>query len=546
METSHDQSTTTARASSAAGLTAGVVAGAAGIAVAELIASLSRQVQSPVLDVGDRVIDRVPAWLKNLAIDWFGTNDKIALLVGIGSILTVYAALCGLVAARVDRRLGYGAIGLFGVIGAWAALAARGGAPWWSVWPSVVGAAAAVGALHLLMTFAPRRPGDGAVPASALPDDDPGTAPSAQGSASAVIGVATHDRRRFLGASAALVVAAAVVGQTGRWLTSRFSAADSRAAVRLPTPAASLAPVAADTAFDVDGISPLFTPNGDFYRIDTALTVPQVPAETWSLRVTGMVDRTIELSYADLLGRDLMEADITMTCVSNEIGGGLVGTARWLGARLDDLLAEAGIDAAADQIVGRSSDGYTCGFPVSALDGRDALVAVAMNGEPLPLEHGFPARLIVPGLYGYVSATKWLTEIELTTFDSFDQYWVPRGWDAEAPIKTMSRIDTPGGLANLAPGTVPIAGVAWAQTRGIAAVEVQIDDGAWSPAELADAVNDDMWRQWRLAWDATPGRHTLRVRAIDGNGDVQTEERRPPMPDGASGHHQIVVLVADA
>ena len=296
-------------------------------------------------------------------------------------------------------------------------------------------------------------------------------------------------------------------------------------------------------SLDVDGLSPLFTPNADFYRIDTALTVPQVPAESWQLRVRGMVERPFDLSYAELISRELIEADITMTCVSNEIGGGLVGTARWLGVRLDDLLAEAGIDPMADQIVGRSVDGYTCGFPVSALDGRAALVAVAMNGEPLPLEHGFPARLIVPGLYGFVSATKWLTEIEVTRFDQFDQYWVPRGWDNQAPIKTMSRIDTPRGLARVAPGTVPIAGVAWAQTRGIVGVEVQIDDGAWQSADLAEAVNDDMWRQWSLPWDATPGRHQVRVRAIDGTGEIQTDERQAPMPNGASGHHQIIVLV---
>jgi hypothetical protein len=240
----------------------------------------------------------------------------------------------------------------------------------------------------------------------------------------------------------------------------------------------------------------------------------------------------------------MVERDITLTCVSNEVGGGLVGNARWLGTRLDALLERAGVQAGADQVVGRSVDGYECGFPVSvALDGRDAMVAVGMNGEPLPIEHGFPARLIVPGLYGYVSATKWLTEIELTTFEELDHYWRRRGWAREAPIKPMSRIDTPKGLARVAAGTVPIAGVAWAQTIGIGGVEVQIDDGDWRPAQLAGATSADTWVQWLYPWAATPGRHSVRVRAIDAVGAIQTADRAEPIPDGASGHHQIVVIV---
>ncbi|MEX0756328.1 MAG: molybdopterin-dependent oxidoreductase, partial [Acidimicrobiia bacterium] len=264
---------------------------------------------------------------------------------------------------------------------------------------------------------------------------------------------------------------------------------------------------------------------------------------TYTLAITGMVDRPLTLTYQELIDRPLVESDITLTCVSNEVGGKLVGNARWLGVRLDDLLDEAGIAPGADQIVGRSVDRYTCGFPVSALDGRDALVAIAMNGEPLPPEHGFPARLIVPGLYGYVSATKWLAEIELTTFDQFDHYWVDRGWDAEAPIKTQSRIDTPSALGRIAPGTTAIAGVAWAQTRGIDRVEVRIDDGPWQDAELAAELNDTTWRQWKLAWDATPGRHEISCRATDRTGTTQTEERTRPIPNGASGWHSIVVIV---
>ena len=305
-----------------------------------------------------------------------------------------------------------------------------------------------------------------------------------------------------------------------------------------------LPPLPAGTELGTPGLTPFVTPNADFYRIDTALSAPQVPTDDWVLRVTGMVDNELELTYDDLLARDLIERDITLTCVSNEVGGRLAGTARWLGTRLDDLLSEAGVHEGADQIVGRSVDGYTCGFPVSAaMDGRDALVAVAMNGEPLPIEHGFPARLIVPGLYGYVSATKWLTEIEVTTFAGHDHYWARRGWATEAPIKLFSRIDTPKGLARVAAGTVAVAGVAWRQTVGVTAVEVQIDDGDWQPTELGEVPSADTWVQWRLGWEATPGRHTLRVRAIDAEGDVQTADRAEPIPDGASGHHQIVVTV---
>ena len=291
-------------------------------------------------------------------------------------------------------------------------------------------------------------------------------------------------------------------------------------------------------------MTPFVTPNRDFYRIDTALTAPQVRTADYTLRVHGMVDQEIELSYEDLLRRPMIERDITMTCVSNEVGGRYVGTARWLGTRLDDLLREAGVQPGADQIVGRSVDGYACGFPVAnALDGRDALVVVGMNGEPLPIEHGFPARLVVPGLYGYVSATKWLSEIEVSTFAAFDHYWLRRGWAREAPIKLMSRIDTPRGLGRADAGPVPIAGVAWAQHTGIGAVEVRIDDGPWQPAALGAAPSKDTWRQWFLPWEATAGRHTITVRATDARGAIQTEQRAEPIPDGASGLHTIVVVV---
>jgi DMSO/TMAO reductase YedYZ molybdopterin-dependent catalytic subunit len=291
-------------------------------------------------------------------------------------------------------------------------------------------------------------------------------------------------------------------------------------------------------------VAPFVTPNRDFYRVDTALIVPQVRAEDWELQVTGLVDKPLRLSFDELLRRDLVEADITMTCVSNPVGGELVGHARWLGVPARALLEEAGARRGdADQLVGRSTDGYTCGFPLDAAYDRECLVAVGMNGQPLPLRHGFPARLVTPGLYGYIGSTKWLTELEVTTFAAFDQYWVRRGYADRAPVKTMTRIDTPRSAEQVEAGPVAVGGVAWAQTRGIEAVEVRVDDGDFVPAELAAALNDDTWRQWRFDWDATPGRHTLTARAIDGTGETQTDQRRDVVPDGASGWMSLVVLV---
>ena len=501
----------------------GLVSAAAGLGVAEVVAGFSSSLRSPVLDVGDRVVDRVPVWAKDLAIDWFGTNDKIALLVGIAMILAIYAAVVGVLALRKDRRFGLAGIGLFGLLGALASLGARTGASASSILPSLIGAVVAAAALSWL-----------------------GRSHPSEGDISPRLGLRhPSERRRFLAQTGILASAAAVFAATGRKLEARFSAADSRAAIKLPVP--DLAEAAVPAGAQADGAAELFTPNDVFYRIDTALTVPQVPTEGWELKVTGMVDKALRLSFDDLLGRQVEEHDITLACVSNTIGGDLIGTARWMGVRLDDLLAEAGIDPAADQIVGRSVDGYTCGFPVAALDGRDAMVAFGMNGEPLPLEHGFPARLIVPGIYGYASATKWLTEIELTTFDDFDHYWVPRGYSAQAPIKMQSRIDRPRGLDRIPPGPFVIGGVAWAQTIGIDGVELRIDGGDWQPTELATEVNDTTWRQWSFPWDATSaGRHTIEVRAIDRNGAIQTEERSEPLPNGASGHHTVVVLVDEA
>ncbi|MDP9020105.1 MAG: sulfite oxidase, partial [Actinomycetota bacterium] len=307
-----------------------------------------------------------------------------------------------------------------------------------------------------------------------------------------------------------------------------------------------LPPPAEAASLEVDGLSPLFTPNRDFYRIDTALAAPRIELDSWRLRVTGMVEQPLELSFDDLSALRQVEADVTLACVSNEVGGELVGNARWRGVPLAQLLEQAGVRPGADQVVGRSVDGWTGGFPTAALDGGDALVALGMNGEPLPVVHGFPARLVVPGLYGYVSATKWLSEIELTTLEGFDGYWVPRGWSKLGPVKTQSRIDVPAAGARLAPGRHAVAGVAWAPGRGVARVEVSVDDGDWTEARLSEPLGAASWRQWRWAWDAEPGRHRLRVRATDGAGEVQTGRTAPPRPDGATGHHTIDVDVSES
>jgi DMSO/TMAO reductase YedYZ molybdopterin-dependent catalytic subunit len=321
----------------------------------------------------------------------------------------------------------------------------------------------------------------------------------------------------------------------------------SRAAVRIPTPSAAppMPTPAVATDLKIAGLTPYRTPNDDFYRIDTALIVPKIEAEDWRLRIHGMVDREIELTLDEILARPLVERDITLACVSNEIGDNLIGNATWTGVLIKPLLEEAGIREGADQLLSRSSDGFTAGTPLAVLmDGRDAMLAVTMNGEPLPLKHGFPVRMVVPGLYGYVSATKWLVDMKVTTFDADEGYWIPRGWARRAPIKTMSRIDTPGHGRRLTEGTVPIAGVAWAQHKGVERVEVRVDDGPWVPAQLAGEHSIDTWRQWVYRWDATRGSHTIAVRATDKTGYTQTSRERPPIPDGATGWHTVDVTVA--
>ncbi|MFG3497269.1 molybdopterin-dependent oxidoreductase [Streptomyces sp. NPDC047928] len=513
----------------------GLLAGCAALAVAELVAALVRPQAGPVTAVGGAAIDRTPAPVKDWAIRTFGTNDKLVLQLGIVATLALFAALIGLLAARY-RRTGSAAVLLFGAVGAAAALSRPDSAGPTDAAPSVLGALAAAFLLWLLIGRLTAHRGS-----------PPGAGGDREGDRD--IG---WDRRGFLVAASAAAAASAGAAVLGRALGAGRGkdAAASRAAVSLPPPASPAPATPAAARLRVPGIAPFITPNKDFYRVDTALVVPKVDATTWRLRIHGLgLARPLTLTFQDLLDRELIERNITLTCVSNEVGGPYVGNARWIGTRLADLLKEAGVKppsrgGRADQLVARSVDGMTLGTPVEdVMDGRDAMLAVGMNGEPLPFDHGFPVRMVVPGLYGYVSACKWIQDIELTTFAAYDPYWVKRSWAREAPVKTQSRIDTPKPFARPRAGTVMVAGVAWAQHRGIDKVEIRVDDGPWRPADLAAEDTRDTWRQWSFPWKATPGNHTLTVRATDRTGRVQTERRTKTVPDGASGRHSVVVTV---
>ena len=498
------------------GVVAGIASGVLAVAVGMLLAALT-DVVSPIDAVGSEVIDRSPRWLKEWAIDTFGSQDKFVLRLGIVVILATAAALIGMAAVR---RPWVGSVGFmaFGVVGALAA-AHRPGETAGAGIPSVLGAI--VGALVLRVLTRPR------------PIEVPGPSQVPLG----------WDRRRFFvtsGAAAGVGVMAIGLSKAvadDRVQTVRRATSDSLPPLDEPSP---LDDVPADATLSPE--TPFITPNDDFYRIDTALSFPRADPADWSMEITGMVDTPLTLTYADLLALPQEERIVTLCCVSNEVGGEYIGNAVWRGVMLRDLLERVGVQSGAEQVFSTSLDGWTCGFPLeAAVDGRDAMIVVGMNGSTLPLEHGFPARLVVPGLYGYVSATKWLQSIELTTWDR-EGYWVPRGWSQLGPIKTQSRIDVPRSGA-IAAGPQKIAGVAWAQHRGIAKVEVRVDGGDWLEARLATDLTDDAWRQWVLDWDATPGEHLLEVRATDKTGDTQTEERTPVAPDGATGHHRVKVFV---
>lgn len=505
------------------GALAGLASGALAVTAGMFLAGVG-ETASPIDAVGSVFIDHVPAWLKTLAIDWFGTNDKLALRVGIVTLLGLAAIGFG-IAGRTRRWLGVAGIGAFGVIGAWAAVS-RPTASGWAALPSIAGAALGAGALWFLLRPRPiETPGPSRVPLG-------------------------WDRRRFLASSAAVTAGAVVAGSAGAALERR-RVDRIREAIPDTLPPVGAAPTGSTTPVgepspptgaQLFSETPYITPRDRFYRIDTALSFPTVDPANWALTIKGMVTKPLRLTYADLLARPMIERIVTLTCVSNEVGGPYIGNAVWQGVLLRDLLAEAGISADAEQVFSTSLDGWTCGFPVPvATDpNRDCMVAVGMNGKPLPLEHGFPARLVVPGLYGYVSATKWLDTIEINRFSDAQGYWVPRGWSRNGPIKTQSRIDVPRDGEKLPAGKVRIAGIAWAQHTGVAKVEVRVDGGDWQEARLATDVTDDSWRQWVLDWDATgkpAARYVAEVRATDKSGYTQTEDRADPAPDGATGYH---------
>lgn len=496
------------------GTVAAVFAVGVGLVSAQMLTTTS-----PTDAVGAAFVDRVPKWLKTLAIDWFGTSDKTALKVG---MFTVMAALAVVLGWRSLRRPLTGAAGFaaFSLIGVLCALDRPNSDGAIVVPPLLAGLAGIAALLVSLRSF-----------------DQQWRRVNTPRRSHAPLG---WDRRRFVMASGAFVAAGAALGGTAVALEQRrLHRLRATARAALPPLSTDVTdPTVASGEGPINPVTPFITPNDDFYRIDTALSFPFIDLDTWRLKIEGLVERELEFTYDELLKMEQVERTITLCCVSNEVGGDLVGTARWRGVLLADLLQACGVKSGAEQVFSVSADGWTCGFPVSAaLDGRDALIALGMNDEALPLEHGYPARLVVPGLYGYVSATKWLSSIRLTTWADDVGYWVPRGWSREAPVKTQSRIDVPKRGARLDAGRVPIAGVAWAQGRGIRRVEIQIDDGPWFEAELGAENLDDAWRLWRYVWDATPGSHRITVRATDGNGIVQTDEVAPPDPDGATGHH---------
>jgi len=498
------------RPSTRRAVVSGAVAAALGLSVTTLLAALHRRSRSPLEPLGDFVMIASPAWLQRWAIETFGEADRLVLVVAMVLVILGLGALTGLVAVR-SPAVAWAVVAAIGAVGVVAVV----GDPTAGVLPSVVAVAAGAVttgvSLHALL-----RVGQSDAPA---------------------------DRRKFLLAAGGAAGLAVAFGLIGRSLSERLVAALDRSEIVLPAPAEPADPVPDGLP---EAITPLVVPDGQFYRIDTAFKPPSVPLDTWELAFTGMVERPFSLTYPELLALPMIERHVTIACVSNEVGGRLVGNATWMGVPLADLLGEARPLAAAGQVVGRSVDGWTAGFPTElAFDGRDAMVAVAMNGEPLPVRHGFPARLIIPGLFGYVSATKWLAEVELTTWDGFDAYWVPRGWAKEAPMKTQSRIDRPASGAGVRPGEVVFAGVAWATHRGISAVEVRLDDGDWQPANLSPSMGIDAWRQWSTTLDVGPGRHLIRVRAADGTGEFQGAAAKSVLPDGAEGYHMVRFTAGD-
>jgi DMSO/TMAO reductase YedYZ molybdopterin-dependent catalytic subunit len=513
-------------------LISGAVAVFAAIGASELVSGILGG-PSLLAGIGEWVINHQPPGAKDFVVGLFGTNDKLAL----ETLIVIVAALIGMalgwIAVRWSLPVASGGFIVFAALGFLASIGSPAASPSTAMLVAVAAAIAGIATLQFLLNTA--------------------HAARAAGGAPALAAGPNWSRRGFLIQAGAITAASTVVGVIGRRLLEGggFGSAlttTGAAPVTLPSPAVTAA-LPAGASIDQPGITPIVVPNEDFYRIDTALIVPSVDASTWQLTVKGMVDKEVTLTYHDLAEMPLFEQYVTIACVSNEVGGNLVGNTKWTGVKLRDVLAMAGVQPGATQLVGRSVDGWTSGMPTAwVMDpSREPMIALEMNGQPLPRNHGYPARLIVPGLYGYVSATKWLAELELTTLEAFDAYWVPLGWAKEGPILTQSRIDVPGNGDHVTPGRVAVAGVAWAPDRGVTKVEISVDNGPWAAAQLSAPISKATWVQWLYAWDATAvgsGLHTIAVRATDGTGAVQTDQQTPPAPDGARGHHTIEVLVA--
>ncbi|WP_028050312.1 molybdopterin-dependent oxidoreductase [Cellulomonas sp. URHD0024] len=505
------------RRTTALAAVAGLVAGVVTIGVGACVSLLTGPTSDPLVAVGSAFVDATPQWLKQFATTNFGTNDKLVLRIGEVVVVLALAALAGVLAAR---RWAWGAtlVVLLGAASAFAAVA-RPDAGALAVVPSVVGTVAGLWTLRFLV----RR----------IPDES--------GSA----GKASLERRQFLQASLVAGAAGTVALFLGRTFGANARAAQaSRGGVVIPKATTTAAPVPAGVDIGVEGVEPWLTPADEFYRIDTALVVPTVDPATWKLRIHGLVEQEVTLTWDELIASDLVEAYVTLACVSNPVGGTLISNQKWLGLPIKGLLEKARPTGDADMVLSTSVDGFTAGTPLEVLmDGRDALLAIAMDGEPLPFEHGFPVRMVVPGLYGYVSATKWVKDLEVTRFADAEAYWTQRGWSAEGPIKTQSRIDVPRPGTTVPAGSVVVAGTAWAQHRGVTKVQVRVDDGSWSDATLADDGGIDSWRQWSWTWDASPGDHQLFVRAFDPQGP-QTGAVQGEVPDGATGYDTFSVKVS--
>jgi DMSO/TMAO reductase YedYZ molybdopterin-dependent catalytic subunit len=514
------------RTSNAAWSLAGVVAGGAGLATSYLTANLMNIREAPVVAVAELVIRHTPGQVAEEGIDTLGHHDKPALVAGILVILTVVFAVAGW---QARRRWWLATVLLVGiaVVGVVAVLSYKN-TEITDAFPVLVGLATW---LLVLFVLAERLRHIEVLPDSEAPTEDAPYPP--------LTVEQRHSRRAFLIGAGSVAVVAAVTGYVGRLAgRSRREVERARRLLRLDGVTKPSAP--ADAKVGVSGITPWVTPADDFYLIDTAVIVPTIKPEDWSIRIHGMVEKEVVLTFEDLVARDKTESWVTLNCVSNEVGGNLIGNAWWSGVRVADLLAEAGPSSDADAVLQTSDDGWTCGTPLEALtDDRDAMLAIAMNGDPLPIEHGFPVRTLVPGLYGYVSACKWVVDMEVTRFDKITAFWTDKGWSEMGPVKMSSRIDVPRNGHDVEAGSVTFAGIAWSQHTGISGVQVSVDDGDWHSAILAGVPSDDTWVQWKAMVEVEPGDHKVKVRAVDKTGLPQTGEEQDVLPDGSTGWHTI-------